>query len=117
MISRVYEAEIYFGKKKLAITNTEYEISVEWSLKYEEVEGALEFKIFFKRIFGKFNYREKHEEYTAKVEIQFDTSTNWSYKWTTDSTMSRFFEKKTEARIYPESIVIDFDNKTARICL
>lgn len=115
MITKVYEAEIVFGKRKLAITNTEFEISVDWNLFFDEVDDALSLKVVINRVFGKFFYREKNEEITKKVEIQFETSSKWEHKWSVDKSMNKFYEMSTTT-IFPDNVSIDFDNKTARVC-
>lgn len=115
MHTKVYEAEIVFCKRKLSITNTEFEIIVDWNLFLDEVDDALSLKVVINRVFGKFFYREKNEDITKKVEIQFETSSKWEHKWRVDKFMSKFYETSMTS-IFPNNVSIDFDDKIAIVC-
>jgi len=113
MLSKVFEAELLLKNKKLAVVNTDFDITVEWVGTFVEKDDAGELLLHCTRIFGNFEYVDKFDSFKRKTTITFEAqSTNgWSLD-VVDRKNDMFPDKR---RIFPEKVIIDFDNKTAKI--
>ena len=109
MISKALDAQFFLRGKLLAITNTEYDVYVDWSIVTEEKDGGLELKVLLHRVYGRFQYREVGESYKKRVEVDFETNADWKLL------VEKVFICKSW--VYPESVIIDFENKKANITL
>lgn len=109
MISKVLDAQIVLKGKTLPITNTEYDIFVEWAIAAEEKDESVELRMLFYRVYGKFQYKEVNDSYRKRVEVDFESNKDW--------VLSVEKMEVVNNRVYPELVVIELDNKKAKITL
>lgn len=116
MRSKLLDAEILIKNTSLFIPNTEFDISVDWSLSISEFQDYAEVKVDCERIFGTFSYKEAKDGYKRRVEVDFECSKDWVITPIDRGKLTAWLDTKKDQRIYPTHAVLDFDNKSAKLC-
>jgi len=116
MLSKALDAELISKNRTIAVTNTEFDISVEWSVVVEESEDHAMVGVSINRIFGNFSYKDSKEAFKRRVEVEFECSDGWKMYPIDKGRLSGWVDTTRGSKVYPDMVQIDFDNKVAKVC-
>ena len=111
MLTRISEAKLVYNNKIIAITNTQFDIYVDWNIIVEDKTDYANLNILCNRVYGKYEYIESKESFKRKVQVEFSSTNEWKFE-STNSLEENYTPSK---KVYPDKIMIDFDNKTAKL--
>lgn len=114
MISKVLEARVFLNNNQVPLTNTEFDISIDWDCVLNKKEDYFEILIKVHRVFGKFNYREKRNEVKRHIEVEFESNSEW--KQTIVEKKNINFSRLPHSVLFPEFVDINLDEQTLKVC-
>lgn len=105
MITQLFELTVNLNNRTINVINSDMRIHLEWDVELVKTEDTAKLKFIFKKLYGRFTIQENRELYMRTSEYKFSTDETWKYT-------QLLFDSDS---ISPESVILNFDDKSVKI--